>query len=860
MKRYKDALCLRKEVEMKKKRIICISLMFILMSFFIPCGSLAETENNDLMNISFEADYGQTEARKMLGMINELRTGDDAWEYDENNQKVYHEDLGELEYNYELEAMAMQRAAEIALRFAHVRPNGEKWYSLSDIMSGENIAAGSSDAAETEEMLEERECLYDGQGHRRNILNKNFKSVGLGHVNFQGVDYWVQEFSYSGNVKDRTAPVDGKKEVETVILNSELKEKADISLSKAQLSLIVETKSDAPYLNFNFMFPETWPERTISLPLKSTWKSDDPEIAEIQGSQIAGIKVGKTVIRTSYKGKEFAVDVNVIPAGEWVSGGNRYQYADKHYAKGLCKIDGEIYYFDEEGYKQTGKQTINSAPYYFEDNGVAAEKGWIDADKEHIYYCYGDGKLATGKINLDGKHYRFDEEGNILRGKQKEGDRYYYYKSDGAEAESEWICNTQGDRLFYATGDGSLATEKTEIDGEYYRFDEEGNMLTGKQKEGDRYYYYKSDGTEVRSEWIYNSAKERLYYATGDGSLATGRINIEGSYYRFSGECKLLTGKVKVEDKYYFYDENGKEAKNEWVYISDKNQPYYATEDGSFATGRTEIEGNCYRFDEEGNMLTGKVKAENIHYYYHSDGTEAKSEWIYNSQGKKLYYATEDGSLATGRRNIEGSYYRFSSKGTIYRGRYKIGSHYYYYYKSSGREAGKGWIKGSDGKHLYYCKGSGRLVTGRVKISGHYYRFSSKATIYRGRYKIGSHYYYYYKSSGREAGKGWIKGSDGKHLYYCKGSGRLVTGRVKISGHYYRFSSKGNIYRGKHKIGKHYYYCYKSSGREAGKGWIKDSKGRKLYYCKGKGRLVTGKVKIKGHYYRFDSKGCLLKK
>ncbi len=56
--------------------------------------------------------YGQTEARKMIDMINGFRTGSDAWYWNQDNAtKTTCANLGKLTYDYALEQAAMLRAA-----------------------------------------------------------------------------------------------------------------------------------------------------------------------------------------------------------------------------------------------------------------------------------------------------------------------------------------------------------------------------------------------------------------------------------------------------------------------------------------------------------------------------------------------------------------------------------------------------------------------------------------------------------------------------------------------------------------------------------------------------------------------------
>ncbi|MCD7748485.1 MAG: hypothetical protein LUH42_00355, partial [Oscillospiraceae bacterium] len=68
--------------------------------------------------------YNQTEARAMLELINQFRTGEDAWVWDEEDEEqIYPEELEALSYDYALEQIAMTRAAELALSFSHTRPD-----------------------------------------------------------------------------------------------------------------------------------------------------------------------------------------------------------------------------------------------------------------------------------------------------------------------------------------------------------------------------------------------------------------------------------------------------------------------------------------------------------------------------------------------------------------------------------------------------------------------------------------------------------------------------------------------------------------------------------------------------------------
>ena len=161
----------------------------------------------------------------MLSMINSFRTGSEAWYWDESNsQKIYQNGLSKLEYDYNLEAIAMQRAAEIAVSFSHTRPDGTSCFTAfsgsGNTYYGENIAMGYTSASSVFEAWQETNEKYSGQGHRRNMLNENFTQIGIGHCYVDGYHYWVQEFGNKASGVAKTPAEDGNKTVKITALNS----------------------------------------------------------------------------------------------------------------------------------------------------------------------------------------------------------------------------------------------------------------------------------------------------------------------------------------------------------------------------------------------------------------------------------------------------------------------------------------------------------------------------------------------------------------------------------------------------------------------------------------------------------------
>lgn len=105
--------------------------------------------------------------------------------------------LAPVTYSAKLSAAAQVRAVEIEKSFSHTRPDGRYFstvfaeHGITYRYSGENIAWGQKSP---EEVVT---AWMNSAGHRANILNANFKELGVGYrQNERGVNYFTQLFIY----------------------------------------------------------------------------------------------------------------------------------------------------------------------------------------------------------------------------------------------------------------------------------------------------------------------------------------------------------------------------------------------------------------------------------------------------------------------------------------------------------------------------------------------------------------------------------------------------------------------------------------------------------------------------------------
>ena len=297
---------------MKRKRNlqhlwICFA-MFLFLA--VPFNVKAETETTP---VSISVKYGQTEARTILDMINEARTDNNyAWYWNKDDTtKTYCENLQPLQYDYDLERAAMQRAAEIAVIYDHRRPDNRDTFTVygenlvtSYTRMGENIAAGYETAVSVNYGWREDDEPYGGQGHRRNMLSDKFNCVGIGHVYYGGTDYWVENFAYRKEVNTTAVSANDTEKTLTIPVVTSKITNFDITFDKEEYSLKTGESTSFSISNPEIIVDGHWGYSTY-IPVTDTPDLiiDDPSVATFSDTGIInGISEGDTTISASLYG------------------------------------------------------------------------------------------------------------------------------------------------------------------------------------------------------------------------------------------------------------------------------------------------------------------------------------------------------------------------------------------------------------------------------------------------------------------------------------------------------------------------------------------------------------------------------
>lgn len=129
-----------------------------------------------------EADKELTFAEQVVELVNQERTK---------------AGLSAVTLDKSIASAALVRAKEIETSFSHTRPNGSKFSTALTEQgvtfkgAGENIAWGQKSPEAV------MQAWMNSEGHRANILNKNFTKIGVGYYqNAAGRNFWTQLFTY----------------------------------------------------------------------------------------------------------------------------------------------------------------------------------------------------------------------------------------------------------------------------------------------------------------------------------------------------------------------------------------------------------------------------------------------------------------------------------------------------------------------------------------------------------------------------------------------------------------------------------------------------------------------------------------
>lgn len=347
------------------------------------------------------------------------------------------------------------------------------------------------------------------------------------------------------------------------------------------------------------------------------------------------------------------------------------------------------------------------------------QTGWQEKDGKWYYYSQYGEMYNSGKYEINGRYYIFDENG-ILKdttGWYREIDEWYV--GDKKITNVIW---------YFITEDGSLATRWRQVGKNWYYFDNEGKMLHGEtiKTEDNRVYIFDENGAMISKTGWYkviknkdNKSKVVWYYLKGDGTVTTGWKQEGRTWYYFDESGEMADKPTKIYSDYYHYKIYCFNSSGAWINftgwyktteIAGKETiiSWYYLDEGIARTGWW-LKGNIrYYFDENGKMADKPtIVYEDIYYgrdakiaffdksgaHYAYNGWYADTKKYNDGTSEINWYYLENGYGVTGLKNIGGINYYFRYDGVMCADDIVYVDGTTYCFNKSGAQVKQGWFR-----------------------------------------------------------------------------------------------------------------------------------------------------------------------
>lgn len=293
-------------------------------------------------------------------------------------------------------------------------------------------------------------------------------------------------------------------------------------------------------------------------------------------------------------------------------------------------VDGNWYYYNEDGTVATGFREIDGETYYFNEKGCMAVE-WSEIGGS-VYYFGTSGAMQTGWKYIEGYSYYFDFDGKMQTGWIYDENGGYYLEENG-QMHTGWLKVESG--TYYFNGAGYMQTGWKYVEGNSYYFGSDGKMQTGWIQDGEQWYLADEEG-HLKSGWYQDG--EQWYYLTTSTGRLTGFQQFGDATYYFNKDGVLQTGWQQIEQKWYLFNSSGVMRKG-WYYEN----------------------GKWYYLDPENGRVEGLQTIEGSKYYFDDNGVMASNQWQ-EINGESYYFRTS-GVMQNGVMKKDGKWYRVTSQG-----------------------------------------------------------------------------------------------------------------------------------------------------------------------------------------------------
>ncbi|MBM7635887.1 glycoside hydrolase family 70 protein [Streptococcus saliviloxodontae] len=506
--------------------------------------------------------------------------------------------------------------------------------------------------------------------------------------------------------------------------------------------------------------------------------------------------------------------------------------------------EGDLYYFDGEGYMVTGLQTIDNTVYYFAENGKALRDGVYTDEEGNAYYFDKTGKQYTSSgYTLFEDKWRYFSNGVMATGLTTIDGNVQYFTAEGYQVKGDAVAGKDGLIRYFDKESGNLVSGRfaTDSKGNWYYLNEEGVAVTGFQTINGQHLYFNEDGTQIKSGPATINGKH-YSFDVDSGEMYINRFNEDENHnwLYFGADGAAVTGLQTIDSQLLYFNEDGTQVKGQFLVV-DGATYYFQADSGAAVKGSfaSDASGNWYYFDTNGKAVTGLQTINDQTLYFNEDGTQVKGQFV-TINGATYYFDAKSGEMAvnTTLTDENGNKYTFNSKGVgslVKSGFVTVDGATYYY--TNGSAVKNRFIQNNDTKKWYYFDTNGKAVTGTQVING--------VTLY-------------FYADGTQAKDEFVTGTDGKIRYYDANWGQLAKNKYvqnAETGKWYYFNSTGVAVTGYQTINnvKQYFHA---DGTQAKDEFIVESDGTLRYFDGNWGRMATNTTKIyNGKRVYFNSNG-----
>ncbi|WP_347100524.1 glycoside hydrolase family 70 protein [Streptococcus salivarius] len=429
----------------------------------------------------------------------------------------------------------------------------------------------------------------------------------------------------------------------------------------------------------------------------------------------------------------------------------------------------------------------------------------------------GRGSRYVLSNDATGRYYQVTDNGIFLpkpltdqggkTGFYYDGKGMAYFDNSGFQAKNAFI--KYAGNYYYFDKEGYMLTGRQDIDGKTYFFLPNGIQLRDSiyQQDG-KYYYFGSFGEQYKDGYfVFDVPKEgtseteaKFRYFSSTGEMAVGLTYAGGGlqYFDENGFQAKGTKYVTPDGKLYFFDKNsGNAYTNRWAEIDGiwyefNDQGYAQAKKGEFYT----TDGSTWFYrDAAGKNVTGALTLDGHEYYFRANGAQVKGEFV-TENGKISYYTVDNGYKVKDKFfEVNGKWYHADKDGNLATGRQTI-DHLNYYFNADGSQVKSDFFTLDGGKTWYYAKDNGEIVTGAYSIGGKNYYFKEDGSQVKGDFvkNADGSLSYYDKDSGERLNNRFL--TTGNNVWYYFKDGKAVTGRQNIDGKEYYFDHLGRQVKG----------------------------------------------------------------